>query len=512
MPPGAVVPMRAPMVDGRGRASGAAPSPDLAGASSFDRQYASRTLVLLATLAALIVYIDVMLLPALPTIAAEYHVSIAQTSLLISLYTVFGVAVMPIIGKLGDIYGKRRVLLYTLGIYLAVATTTSFAPTFELVLISRFFQGVGLGVFPLAFSIAREEFPRPLVPRAQGLLSAVQVAGGAAGILGGAIVTSDFGWQANYHLALPGILGLSLLTFFLVRESPNLKPGVHLDYVGATCLGASLTAVVLGLSEGASWGWTSLAIVGLIGGGFLGLIPLSVYESRQREPVFNLRLLRQRNILLANLITLVYGAAGYLAFQAITYYVQLPPPSGFGLSLFQTGLTLIPLVVVLLPVALVVGTVIPRYGVKPFLLFGALFGIAGFLLLSVSSSPAEVGGFLTVYAVGAGLISVSRQNLLVLSLNKTEMGLGTSLNTSFFYIGQSLGAPLAGAILTTFVFTQSASGHSVTLPTSAAFHYCFYAAAFVYILVGLLTVLAREVIGRHAGPASSSLPLPKRGE
>ncbi len=485
--------------------SGAAPG------ATFDRSYANRTLVVLACLGALIVYIDVMLLPALPTIAVEYHVSIAETSLLISLYTVFGVAVMPIVGKLGDIYGKRRVLLYVLGAYLVVATTTSFAPTFELVLVSRFFQGVGLGVYPLAFSLAREEFPRPLVPRAQGLLSAVQVAGGAVGILGGAIVTSAFGWQANYHLALPCILVLALLTYLLVRESPNLTPGTRLDYVGAAGLGACLTGVVLGLSEGATWGWLSLPTLGLIAGGLVGLLPLALYESRQRAPVFSLRLLRQRNILIANVITLVYGLAGYIAFQAITYLMELPPPSGYGLVLFQTGLTLLPLVVVLLPVALAAGAVIPRYGVKPFLYLGGLFGVAGYLLLSLATSPFEVAAFLTVYAVGGGLASVALQNLLVLSLDKSEMGLGTSLNTSFRYIGQSLGAPLAGAILTTYVAVQSSGGHSLLLPTRMAFQSCFYLAGAAFVVVGVVTILAREVIGPRVLSAEASLAHPARG-
>ncbi len=477
---------------------------------SFDRGYANRTLVLLACLGALIVYIDVMLLPALPTIAVEYHASIAETSLLISLYTVFGVAVMPIVGKLGDIYGKRRVLLYVLGAYLAVATTTSFAPTFELVLVSRFFQGVGLGVYPLAFSLAREEFPRPLVPRAQGLLSAVQVAGGAAGILGGAVVTSAFGWQANYHLALPCILVLAVLTYLLVRESPNLKPGARLDYAGAAGLGACLTAIVLGLSEGATWGWSSAATLALILGGLSALVPLTLYENRQKEPVFDLNLLRQRNVLLSNVITLAYGVAGYIAFQAITYLLELPRPGGYGLSLFQTGVALLPLVVVLLPVALAVGAVIPRYGVKPFLYLGGLFGVAGYLLLSVATSPPEVGAFLTVYAVGGGLVAVALQNLLVLSLEKSEMGLGTSLNTSFRYIGQSLGAPLAGAILTTYVAVQSANGHALQLPTRAAFQYCFYLAGAAFVAVGLVAILAREVIGRRASSANPSLVGPRR--
>ncbi len=476
--------------------------------AAFDRSYANRALVLLSALSALIVYIDVMLVPSLPTIAGEYHVSIAETSLLISLYTVFGVAMMPIVGKLGDIYGKRRVLLATLVAYLGVATTTSFAPTFGLVLASRFFQGVGLGVFPLAFSLAREEFPRSLVPRAQGLISAVQVAGGALGILAGAWVTAEFGWQANYHLAIPCIAALSVLVYVWIRESPYLKPGVRLDLVGALSLGSALTAIVLGLSEGATWGWTSLPVLGLIVGGLLALVPLALYERRRPEPVFDLRLLRKRNVLVANLLVLIFGISGYVAFQAITYYLQLPSPAGFGLGIVAAGLALMPLVVVLLPVAYAVGTVIPRYGVRPFLFLGAAFGMAGYLLLGSASSALEVSLFLCGYAVGGGLLSVSVQNLLVLSLEKGEMGLGTSLNTSFRYIGQSIGAPLAGAILSTFVTVRATPGGLVTLPRHIAFQYCFVVAGALFIVLGVIALFATEVIGRRVPAARAPAPRP----
>jgi MFS family permease len=474
--------------------------------STFDARYANRALIVLSTLAALVVYIDVMLTPALPTIATEYGVSIAQTSLLISLYTVFGVAVMPIIGKLGDIYGKRRVLLCTLAVYLVVATTTSFAPTFSLVLVSRFFQGVGLGVFPLAFSMAREEFPRPLVPRAQGVISAVQVAGGAMGILVGSFVTGTYGWQANYHLALPFVLVMSVLVFLLVRESPNLKPGVRLDYAGAAGLGVCLTALVFGLSQGATWGWTSVPVLGLILGGAAGLVPLALFERRRPEPVFDLRLLRQRNVLISNLLALVFGVSIYIAFQAITYFAQLPAPRGLGLSIFQTGLELLPLVVVLLPVALAVGSIIPRYGVKPFLYLGSGLALTGFLLLTQATTPLELSAFLTIYAAGGGMLSVSIQNLLVLSLEKGVMGLGTSLNTSFRYMGQSLGAPIAGAVLTTLVSTVVISGHAELLPSRMAFQLCFFVAGIAFVFLALIAAFAREVAGPRKLDSTQGLP------
>jgi MFS family permease len=463
---------------------------------TFDSGYANRALVLLSVVAALIVYVDVMLTPALPKIVAEYGITIDQASLLISLYTVLGVAVIPIFGKLGDIYGKKRVMIYIMALYLIAATATSFAPTFNLILASRFVQGVGLGVFALSFSLAREQFPRNLVPRAQGVISAVQVAGGALGLLGGAFITNDFGWQGNYHLAIPIIAALTALIYFVVRESPNKKPGVKLDYVGAAWLGASLIAIVLGLSEGTNWGWTSAPILGLLVAGPTALVPLALYESRVAEPVLDLKLLRQRNVMMANLLIVSYGLSLGVAFQTFVYALELPRPSGFGIGITEVGLYLLPLVVVLLPVALLVGSVIPKYGVKPFLYVGSAIAASAFLLLSTYTSPVQIEVYLALYAFGSGTLTVSIQNLLVLSVAKSEMSLGTSLNTAFRYVGQTLGAPAAGAILSTFVASSSVGGKVLSLPTRTAFQYCFYLSVVAFIAVGLLSLFAREVIGR----------------
>lgn len=460
----------------------------------FDSGYANRALVMLSVIAGLIVYVDIMLTPALPKIVSEYGVDIDQASLLISLYTVVGVAVTPIFGKLGDIYGKKRVMMWILVIYLAASTATSFAPTFNLILASRFVQGAGLGVFALCFSLAREQFPRNLVPRAQGVISAVQVAGGGLGLFGGAIVTDHFGWQGNYHIAVPVIALLTVLIFLTVRESSNRKPGVKLDYVGSLWMGAALIAIVLGLSEGVSWGWTSATVLGLLTIGPMMLVLLALYERRVAEPVLDLRLLRQRNVMVANLLIIFYGVSIGITFQALVYTLELPSPSGFGIGITNVGLYLLPLVVVLLPVALAVGTLIPRYGVKPFLYFGSVLAIMAFLLLSTYTSPTEIEAYLVVYAFGSGMMTVSIQNLLVLSIAKTEMALGTSLNTAFRYVGQTLGAPAAGAILSTLVSTYVVAGQPVTLPSHLAFQYCFYVPAAAFLAVAILSTFAREVI------------------
>jgi len=465
--------------------------------SEFDQSYANRVLVLFSLLAAFVLFVDIMLTPSLPSIASQYGVTIAEVSLVISLYTVFGTAVNPVIGKLGDILGKKRILIYVLMIYCVMVAVTSFASNFTVLLISRTVQGIGLGIFPLAFSLVREEFPRELVPRAQGILSAMFGAGAAFGLPIGALIANSYGWQTNYHIALPFIAVLTALILFSVRESSVTDPNAKLDYVGAAWLGLTLGAIVFGLSEGSVWGWTSLPVVGLIFGGFVFLIPLVFYERRVLEPILNLKLLAIRNVMVSNVVGITSGAALFIAFQAITFRLELPPPAGYGFDILTTGLYLLPLAVAILVVAIPVGRLTPRYGVKPFLYLGCVVGAVGFYLISTAATAALIAGYLVIASAGLGMLLVASQNLLVLSVQRREMGLATSINTVFRNIGSSLGAPVAASLLSTFVVSYVVAGQTIALPAAAAFNYAYYIAVAGFLVSLLIASLAQEVMGKR---------------
>ncbi len=469
-------------------------------------------LVLFALLAAFVLYVDIMLTPSLPKIASDYKVTIAEVSLVISLYTVFGTAVNPVIGKLGDIVGKKRILIYVLIIYCVMVAATSFASNFTVLLVSRTVQGIGLGIFPLAFSLVREEFPREMVPRAQGILSAMFGAGAAAGLPLGAWIANSYGWQANYHIALPFIAVLTILIFYTVRESSVTNPNAKLDYVGAVWLGVTMGAIVFGLSEGSTWGWTSSAVLGLTFGGAILLIPLVFYERRVLEPILNLKLLAIRNVMVSNVVGVASGAALFIAFQAVTFQLELPPPAGHNFDILTTGLYLLPLALAILVVAIPVGRLIPKYGVKPFLFIGCVLGGFAFYLMSTASTAILIAGYLALVAGGLGILLVASQNLLVLSVKKREMGLTTSLNTVFRNIGSSLGAPIAGSLMTTFALTYVIGGQTVSLPTATAFHYSYYIAILGFAVSFVVSLFAQEVMGKRANKSvleqSSDTPSP----
>ena len=384
-----------------------------------------------------------MLTPSLPAIAKDYGVTSGQVSLVLALYTVFGTAINPIVGKLGDIYGKKKILTLVLIIYSITVTITSFAPTFNVLLLSRTFQGIGLGIFPLAFSLVREQFPRNLVPKAQGLISAMFGAGLAFGLPIGAFIANQYGWQTNYHIATPVVLALTVLIIYTVRESVYKNRAARMDYVGAGTLGLSLGLIVLGLSEGSVWGWTSPLVLGMVVVGGLLLVPLILYERRIKEPVLNFGQLRIRNVLVANVMAVITGIAMLLAFQSIVYQLEDIPPAGYGFDIFNAGLYLLPLGIVMLVVTYPVGILISKIGVKPFLIVGSIIGSIGFLLMATATSAIEIPLYLSVASVGLAMLFVAAQNLLVLTVKPMEMGIATSMNTVFRNVGQSLGAPMS---------------------------------------------------------------------
>jgi predicted MFS family arabinose efflux permease len=321
-------------------------------------------------------------------------------------------------------------------------------------------------------------------------------------------VANSYGWQTNYHIALPFIVILTVLIFYTVKESSVTNPNAKLDYVGAIWLGVTMGAIVFGLSEGSTWGWTSTPVLGLIFGGAILLVPLVFYERRVLEPILNLRLLAIRNVMVSNVVGITSGAALFIAFQAVTFQLELSPPSGYGFDILTTGIYLLPLALAILIVAIPVGRLTPKYGVKPFLFIGCVLGAIGFYLMSTATTAGQLAGYLAVASGGLGVLLVASQNLLVLSVRKREMGLTTSLNTVFRNIGSSLGAPVAGSLMTTFALTYVIGGQAVSLPTATAFHYAYYIAIAGFVASLVVSLFAQEVMGKRA----SKVALEKTGE
>ncbi|MCL5789449.1 MAG: MFS transporter [Candidatus Thermoplasmatota archaeon] len=470
----------------------------------YNKRYTNRVMALLAFIVVIVMYVEGMLTPSLRSIASGFGVSASQVSLVLSSYLVGGVALTPVIGKLGDIYGKKKMLSISLIVYAVFVSVTGFSPNFTFMVVSRTIQGIGLTILPLGMSLIREEFPKEMVPKAQALISAMFGAGFAVSLPLGSLVSNDFGWRWTYHSAVPFVIAATIVAIIVIKESRYKRPEVKIDYVGAVLLALVLGLFVFGLSQGPVWGWTSLSVVTMFVLGVVLAVPLVLYEFRYTrqggEAILNFRLLARRNVMVTNLAIAISGMGMFLAMQALTYRFELPVPDGLGKSILTTGLSMVPFAIGMIIFAPVTGQLISRVGVKPFAVLGSVIAGLGFLLQAFVPSYTMVMVYEFVTGSGLSMLNASVINYLILTVDPKDMGLATGMNGTFRNVGSAIGAPTAGSLLSTFTAVYAignVGGHPVTavLPSHLAFYYAFIIAAATFA-AGIVTIyFGEEVLG-----------------
>lgn len=487
---------------------------------TYDSHYANRVMLMLMGIVMVVLYIEGMLTPSLFTIQRDFAIDSAQASLIISVYAITGVALSPVVGKLGDIYGKRKVLMAVMLCYAAAVSVTGFSPTFGFMIAARAIQGVGLTILPLGMSLVREEFPRELVPRAQGLLSAMFGIGFAISLPLGSFVSQTWGWRDTYHSAIPVVVLLTIAVILLVRESEYRRPNTAVDYVGAALLGGALAGVVTALSQGETWGWTSPLTIGFAAVGLALFVPFVLFETwwknKGREPIVDKKLLSERNVAVTNAVLTVAGLGMYLALFTLIYQFEFPRASGGYNSAFPTvnilnaGLDIIPLALAMTGVAIVGAFVVNRTGVKPLALLGAAVTALGFFLVSIVTNLDQALAAEVVIGAGIALLNASIINLLVLSVDPKDMGQATAMNNVFRNIGGSVGAPIAGSLLATYVITSGPLA-GAGIASHAAFQYAFCVAAAATLIGGVFILFGQEVLGSRRHAKYAHLPQLKSG-
>jgi len=489
-------------------------------------------------------FIETMLTQALPTLATYFGNSPYTTvAWILSAYLLVGVATIPIFAKLGDIYGKRRVLAIVLSIYtvaVAVAPLTpilgswfglSRADSIYLLIATRGVQGVGLAMFPLALAMAREALPADRVAPAQGIIAGMFAIGSALGLVGGAWLIERFDWQIAYASVLPVVVALPLLARVWLPEG-HRGTGGRIDLLGAGLLGGSLASFLLGITLGPSWGWTTIQ-GGATGGIPLGvpglfavaalLLALFVLRSRRVDaPLIDLGRFRQKNIALGYSGAMLVGLSMYLAFVVLTVLVEFPIV-GLGLSVLSFGLLSIPTTVSMFVAAPLVGRGIARYGPRPMVLLGAAIAATGFLLLLAYHATylqLVVEAIPTFVGIIAVLVAVT--NVIAMSTRHGETGIHMGMTEMFQDLGASAGPVLVAALLATFtrVVLIPSPGvppgfAPVVVPSAAAFTWIFGIGFAIAVALGVLGALltnfravpaeAAADVGAESSPSEASV-------
>ena len=390
-----------------------------------------------------------MVVPALPTIQEEYGASSSATTWLLTGFLLSASVSTPLIGKLGDVYGKGRMLTLVLVLFAIGCVVAALSTTIEMLIAARLFSGVAGGVFPLAFGIIRDTFPRERVALGIGLISAVFGIGGGIGMpLSGVIVdhthVSVIFWTGL--VALPA----ALAAWRFVPPSPT-RERTGIDWAGAAVLSAGLASLLIGVSKANDWGWGSTRVLGLLTIGVVVLAGWLRLEGRVREPLIELSVLRRRAVLLTNVAAFVVGIAMFSSFLLIPQLVQIPESAGygFGATVTQAGLFLLPSAVVMLFAGPTAGRLGGRFGSRLVLVAGGLFCTFSFGWLALEHSEAWQVLIASAF-MGAGIsfAFASMANLIVEAVPAHEVGIATGINTISRTIGGAFGSQVAVTILT----------------------------------------------------------------
>ncbi len=446
-------------------------------APAFDERYAWTVLLILAGMAIMVTYVETMVLPAFSNFESFFHVTDASTiAWILSAYLLVGVVVTPIFGKLGDIYGKKKILLVAMGVYAVAVTVAGFSPNigaafglsrpnqiYALILV-RAVQGVGMAMFPLGFAMLPEIFPPARVGQAQGLLSGMFATGAAAGLVGGGWIAQNYGWQLTYHTVIPVAIVVFVLALVFIRES-KVRLARKIDLPGAASLGLGLTFLMLGITEGAYWGWTSTSAVSLAGVP-LGVVQFFVvaaicfgvflyWEPRAPSPIVQFSALKERNIWISNVNGVIIGMTMFLLFTVLIIFGEYPSP-GFGLTEFDAALVFIPAVLSMMVTGPFLGRAISRFGPKPVMILGFLLTFAGSIgLIAYHANATDVAVFAVPIMVGNVGVLISMSNIIVLSVDPKTMGVQTGMNQTFRNLGSAIGPVLVTSILAAYAFTET---------------------------------------------------------
>jgi EmrB/QacA subfamily drug resistance transporter len=457
------------------------------------RQHYNVTLGILALAGLAYSLQQTMILPALPSLQRDFHTSTAWATWLFTAFLLVSAVATPVLGKLGDQFGKERFLLVSLLVFFVGCVAAIFAWNIWSLIVFRAVQGFGGAVFPLSFAIVFDEFPPEKVGAGVGLVSAILGIGGGLGlVLSGALVDyASWRWLFIVGALFVGAAAIGVWRF--VPESPIKTPS-RIDGVGAVLLSATLVALLLGMTEGPSWGWGSSRVIGLfVVSAVLALLWVRT-ELLVETPMVDIRMMMQRTVLFTNLTAIFTGFAMFGAFVLLPSFMQTHPGGnihyGFGLSPTATGLYLLPgglLGFVAGPIAGRLGT---RYGSRLPLILGMVLAACGIGSLALfHAHPLEISLGMVFIGIGVPFAFAAMAKLIVDAVRPSETGVATGMNTVMRTIGSVIGGQVGAAI----VSADTIGGSRV--PAESAFVAAFWVSAAIAV-VG--AVLARFIPSRRS--------------
>ncbi|HKU83937.1 MAG TPA: MFS transporter [Candidatus Nitrosocosmicus sp.] len=503
-----------------------------------------KVLIILSCLATMVMYAETMLIPAIPTLINDFDVSYGSSSWILTSYLIAGAVMTPIAGKLSDIYGRKKVLLIIMAIYTVGVSLGGFANDFLTMIIARTIQGIGLGMFPIAFSIIRDQFPRERISITTGIITSMFAAGSVIGLSVGGLIIHEFGWKMTFFTIIP----ISILLLLMIRKYVNVSDNNNLkeedkkqvdkhtkllknsankipkkkqmiysqiDIKGSILLAITIVSFLLSLTylqtspdqnasnisgNATASPYSSLVqIAPFLAIGATSLFFFVQLERRIKYPLINFKIFLRPPILLSNMIIMIVGLSMFMVFQTIPILVQSPEPIGFGENAINTGKIQLPFAIVLLIFGPTSGFIISKLGsIKP-MIIGTVLTAAGFsILLLFHSTEISISIGLAILSTGLSLASVGAVNVTILSTPIEFTGVTMGISTMLRIVGSSIGPALAAMYMQTNQSLINIQGITKSLPSSFSFDLIFLSAlVFSIAAISMSLVLSKKI---HAKP------------
>ena len=435
-----------------------------------------------------------LVVPVLSLIQVEYDTDQSTVTWVLTAYLLSASVATPLLGRIGDVVGKKRMLVVTLLALAVGSLLAALAPSIGWLIAARVVQGAGGGVLPLSFGIIRDEFGDRMTG-ALSVLASLTAVGFGLGIVVAGPVVQTLGYHWLFWLPMGATLVAALGAARFVPESPRGAP-TRLPLAPAVLLAGWLVALLLPVSQGNAWGWGSPRVLGLLGLSAVLAAAWIRLETRVRVPLIDMQMMRRRGVWTTNLVTLFVGFGLFASFAFLPQLLQTPESSGygFGASVTRSGQLLLPSAVASFLVGFSTSRLMGRFGARAVILTGALVSGLSYLSLALFHDTAlQILVGITAQGLGTGLVISSSASVVIASVPASQTGVASGMNANIRTIGGSIGSAVMAGVVT----ARTGPGG---LPAESGYTIGFGVLAFFLLLA---TVAATRVPDLHRAGAAS---------
>jgi MFS family permease len=423
-------------------------------------------LAVLALAGTVFAMMQALVIPALPRIQASLGANADGAAWISTAYLLSASILTPVIGRLGEVAGKRRMMLASLATFAAGTLVCAVAGNLGELVAGRVIQGAAGGIYPLAFAIIRDRLPRERVPGGIGLVSSLLGIGGGLGLVLPGPIMTRLSYQWLFWLSLIVIAVALVLAARCIPADGPAASGVSVPWRSCLLMAAGLSAVLVAVSESATWHWANVRTLGLLAAGAAALLIWVRTETRSRSPLVDMSLMRLRGVWPANAAAMLIGVGMYASFLIIPELVQAPARLGygFGASVTGAGLFMFPTAAMQLLLGPASGRLHRVLSLRAQLITGQLTCAAGFASLALwHDAPWQVYAATSVLGLGFWLCLVALPNQVISAVPAARTGSATAVNTVVRNAGGALGGQLAAAL----IVSSASAGHGA--PTASGY-------------------------------------------